>query len=150
MSTKTELLNKIDTSIAERIKAYDNHPESDDLFAVFEDVVYNDDIQAFVALIDAGADVNIQNKYGWTLLHITIRRDRRDMVDFLLAKGADIDKVDGVGWTPLMEAIMDNMTELCGLLVARGADVSIVNERGATAPMLVQKFGRKSMMGFFS
>jgi ankyrin repeat protein len=71
------------------------------------------------------------------------------MVAYLLEQGADINKLDGVGWTPLMEAVMDDMTELVGFLVEKGADVSITNQRGATAAMLVQKFGRESMVGFF-
>jgi ankyrin repeat protein len=71
------------------------------------------------------------------------------MVAYLLDQGADINKLDGVGWTPLMEAVMDDMTELVGFLVEKGADVSIANQRGATAAMLVQKFGRESMVGFF-
>jgi ankyrin repeat protein len=149
MATKSELLKKIDTNIAERIGGYDNHPESDDLFALFEDIVFQDDSEAFYALIDAGANVNLQNKYGWTLLHIAIRRDRRDMVAYLLENGADIDKTDGVGWTPLMESIMDDMPELCGYLLEKGADVTIANLRGATAPMLVQKFGRTNMAHYF-
>lgn len=114
-----------------------------------EKIVYDNDIEAFKNEIESGTDVNLQNKYGWTLLHITIRRDRREMVEYLLEKGADIDRVDGVGWTPLMEAIMDEMTELCGYLIEKGADTTIANARGVTAPMLVQKFGRTSMEKFF-
>ena len=71
------------------------------------------------------------------------------MVAYLLEEGADINRVDGVGWTPLMEAVMDDMPELCAFLVEKGADVSIANERGATAAMLVQKFGRESMVKYF-
>jgi ankyrin repeat protein len=71
------------------------------------------------------------------------------MVELLLEKGADINRVDGVGWTPLMEAVMDDMTDLCGYLVEKGADTTIANLRGATAPMLVQKFSRTSMEKFF-
>jgi len=119
-------------------------------YAVFEKVVYNDDFDKFKEIVLSLEDINITNKYGWTLLHITIRRDRRNMVEFLLNNGADINKIDGVGWTPLMEAIMDEMTELVKLLVERGADKSIVNERGATAPMLAQKFGRVSMYEYLS
>jgi len=147
MATKTELLTKIDSTITERAKAYDTHPESDDIFGLFADVVYKDDNEAFNALIDAGADVNMQNKYGETLLHITIRRDRREMVQKLLDNNADMNRPDAPGWTPLMECVMDNMTELCQLLVNSGADKSIANARGATAGMLAQKFGRSSMMG---
>jgi len=123
---------------------------TEEKFELFEEIVYKDDFDRFKKEVDALEDINIQNKYGWTLLHIAIRRDRRDMVEYLLEKGADIDKVDGVGWTPLMEAIMDDKPELCKYLVEKGADKTIANQRGATAPMLAQKFGRESMFGYLS
>lgn len=122
---------------------------STELFEKIEKIVYENDFGAFKNEFDNGADLNMQNKYGWTPLHVAIRRDRRDMVEYLLDKGADIDKVDGVGWTPLMEAVMDEMTDLVGYLVEKGADKTIANQRGATAPMLVQKFERTSMAKFF-
>lgn len=145
---KTAVLDAIDPAIKSRILGYASHPDGG-LFELLEDVVYKDDFEAFEALFAHGADLNLQNKYGWTPLHIAIRRDRRDMVDYLLKKGADIDRTDGVGWTPLMECIMDDMPELCRTLVEAGADKGIVNQRGATAAMLVHKFGRTSMMGLF-
>jgi len=114
-----------------------------------EKIVYDNDFEAFKTEFENGADLNMQNKYGWTPLHVSIRRDRRDMVEYLLEKGADINKVDGVGWTPLMEAVMDEMTDLVALLVQKGADVSIANQRGVTAAMLVQKFDRQSMVKYF-
>ena len=119
-------------------------------YSVFEKVVYDNDFEKFKEMVNKLDDINIVNKYGWTLLHITIRRDRRDMVAFLLENGADINKIDGVGWTPLMEAIMDEMTELVKFLVEQGADKSIANARGATAPMLAQKFGRSDMYQYLS
>ena len=119
-------------------------------FEILEKMVYDNDLEALKkAVEEEGMDVNLQNKYGWTPLHMAIRRDRREMVAYLLEQGADIDRVDGVGWTPLMEAVMDDMPELCKLLIDKGADVSIANDRGATASMLVQKFGRDSMREFF-
>ena len=48
-----------------------------------------------------------------------------------------------------MEAVRDDMLELCAFLVEKGADVSIANQRGAIAEMLVQKFGRESMVKYF-
>ncbi|EDZ61385.1 protein containing ankyrin repeat [Sulfurimonas gotlandica GD1] len=114
-------------------------------FEMFEKIVYDNDLELFKSEVQKLDDINIQNKYGWTLLHVSIRRDRAAMVDFLLDNGADINKVDGVGWTPLMEAIMDDMPNLCRVLVDRGADKSIANARGVTAPMLAQKFGRVDM-----
>ncbi len=141
---KLEVLDKMDAEIETRVLGYASHTNGG-LFDLFSDVVYQDDTEAFKAMIESGADINMQNKYGWTLLHIAIRRDRRDMVEYLIANGADINRPDAVGWTPLMESIMDNMTELCGYLVAQGADKTVANQRGATAPMLAQKFGRQSM-----
>jgi len=120
------------------------------LFELFEKVVYKSDVELFTILLNELEDLNIQNSYGWTLLHITIRREETAMVELLLEKGADIDKVDGVGWTPLMEAIMDDKPALVKLLVERGADKSIANGRGATAPMLAQKFGRSSMFEYLT
>ncbi len=121
----------------------------EELFTSLEDIVYRGNFEEFKAFFENGNDVNIQNKYGWTPLHIAIRRNHRNMVEYLLDNGADINRVDGVGWTPLMEAVMDNMTDLCALLIERGADKSIKNARGATAGMLVQKFGRHDMLKFF-
>lgn len=129
--------------IEERITAYNE--EFKNTFELFEKVVYKGDLQFFSMLVDELEDINIQNNYGWTLLHIAIRREQTEMVELLLEKGADIDKVDGVGWTPLMESIMDDKPSLCKLLVESGADKSIANARGVTAPMLAQKFGRTNM-----
>ena len=121
-----------------------------DIFELFEKVVYKSDLELFTSLVNDLEEINIQNKYGWTLLHITIRRNEVEMVKLLLEKGADIDRVDGVGWTPLMEAIMDDKPELVKLLVESGADKSIANARGATAPMLAQKFGRTIMFEYLA
>lgn len=141
-----QTIDSLSEELQDKIKAYDEG--FGDIFELFERVVYKDDFGLFSALVNELEDINIQNHYGWTLLHITIRRDRTKMVELLLAKGADIDRVDGVGWTPLMEAIMDDKASLCKLLVEKGADKSIANARGATAGMLAQKFGRANMLGY--
>jgi len=132
--------------LQDKIKRYDE--EFEDIFELFEKVVYKDDFELFASLLQELEDINIQNKYGWTLLHISIRRNREDMLKLLLEKGADIDKIDGVGWTPLMESIMDDKPSLCKLLVENGADKSIANARGVTAPMLAQKFDRADMFEY--
>ena len=116
-----------------------------------EELVYNNDLDGFKSLIDSLEDVNIQDKYGWTPLHLAIRRGREEMVRYLVEeKGADINIQDASGWTPLMEAIMDDFPAIVKYLVEKGADLSIANQRGATAPMLAQKFGRTSMYEYLS
>lgn len=141
-------ISSLKQEIQEKIKAYDE--EFKDLFELFEKIVYKSDFELFSALLSEVEDINMQNNYGWTLLHIAIRREQTKMVELLLSKGADIDKVDGVGWTPLMEAIMDDKASLVKLLVEKGADKSIANARGVTAPMLAQKFGRSDMFEYLS
>ncbi len=116
-----------------------------------EELVYNNDLDGFKSLIDSLEDVNIQDKYGWTPLHLAIRRGREEMVRYLVEeKKADINIQDSSGWTPLMEAIMDDFPTIVKYLVEKGADLSITNKRGATAPMLAQKFGRTSMYEYLS
>jgi len=131
-------------------KINDYNEEFQDIFEAIEKVIYESNLKLFSDIVDELKDINIQNNYGWTLLHMTIRREESAMVELLLNKGADIDRVDGVGWTPLMEAIMDDKPALCKLLVEKGADKSIANKRGATAPMLAQKFGRSSMYTYLA
>lgn len=124
---------------------------ANNIFETLEEIIFNGDLELFKSTVDSLDDINIQHeKYGWTLLHMSIRRDEREMVQYLLDKGADINLVDGVGWTPLMESIMDDMPELCKILVDAGADKTIANQRGATAPMLAQKFSRQNMYGYLN
>jgi len=124
---------------------------AENIFSTLEEIIYKSDVEFFKSSVDTLDDINIQHeKYGWTLLHMTIRRNEREMIEYLLDKGADINKVDGVGWTPLMEAIMDNYADLCKLLVDAGADKTLQNKRGVTAPMLAQKFGRENMYDFLN
>ena len=111
-----------------------------------ETLVYENDLDGFKELINSLDDCNIQDKYGWTPLHLAIRRGREEMVHFLVEeKGVDLNIQDEAGWTPLMEAIMDDFPQIVKYLTEHGADLSIANNRGATAPMLAQKFGRTSM-----
>jgi len=58
---------------------------ADENFLKLEKIVYDNDLEAFKKEFENGTDVDLQNKYGWTPLHIAIRRDRRDMVAYLLA-----------------------------------------------------------------
>ncbi len=125
--------------------------QTNEIMKQVEELVYKNDTEGFKKLIDSLDDVNIQDKYGWTPLHLAIRRGREEMLRYLVEeKNADINIQDNSGWTPLMEAIMDDFPSIVKYLVEKGADLSIANKRGATAPMLAQKFGRTSMYEYLS
>jgi len=120
-----------------------------ELFDKISDLIYHNDFDGFKATVDGLDNVNAQNKHGESILHLAIRRDRMDMIKYLVEeKGADINITDVAGWTPLMEAVVDNFPDVVKYLVEQGADKSIPNGRGEPAPALAQKFGRTSMFEY--
>jgi ankyrin repeat protein len=52
-------------------------------------------------LIAKGADINAQDRYGWTPLHWAVHEKNRDDVKVLLSRGADMDVKNAMGETPL-------------------------------------------------
>jgi ankyrin repeat protein len=50
-------------------------------------------------LCNKGADVNIQNIYGWTPLHLAVGI-RKEIVQYLVASGADINLRNIEGFNP--------------------------------------------------
>jgi len=53
-----------------------------------------DDWTAIVRLLDRGADINVKNEYGWTVLMRAVMDNNIDMVELLLDHGADINAKD--------------------------------------------------------
>ena len=63
-----------------------------------------------------GANINVQNKYGWTALMYAARYDYREMAKFLLVAGIDSsirNKNDG---TAQLIAIAFGRTEIAGMI----------------------------------
>ena len=61
--------------------------------------ILSEDREQFQALLDAGADVNARNNYGWTALMHAARQGDPETVKLLLVKGAQVDLQDDRGWT---------------------------------------------------
>jgi ankyrin repeat protein len=100
--------------------------------------VRDNDLNAVKELIDAGADVNMQNDMmGYTPLILSIHGGHKEMAELLISKGADINIQDNrTGYTPLMLALNSNKTEMAELLLEKGADFKIKGNDGATALIL--------------
>ena len=81
-------------------------------------------IESMHALLENGADVEIEDLGGHTALTTAIRIDRRDMVELLLEYGADVNKCESSGWSPLHAACENISIEVAQLLVEKGADIS--------------------------
>ncbi len=88
-------------------------------------------IEAMKALIEGGAEVNLQNDFGSTALMWSAGDVRK--VRLLLDHGADVNKVTKTGRTVLIIAAMSNPSaEVVRLLLAKGADTKAKDQLGVT------------------
>ena len=99
-------------------------------------------LEVVTELIRKGADVNIPEGDGETILMRSCIRGDIEMLRMLLSNGAHIDQVDDNGQPALMIAIeFDDGAALVQELCARGASVDLRSE-GATALMIAALNGR--------
>ncbi|MBV6881053.1 ankyrin repeat domain-containing protein [Epilithonimonas ginsengisoli] len=86
-------------------------------------------------LIEKGAKINPNNKYGRTPLIEAVSSNCIEKVKFLVEKGANVNqKSDGAGGvSPLSEAVWETNFEITKYLVENGADVNIQKDNGDTA-----------------
>ena len=101
--------------------------------------VVDGDIDQVKLLISKGADVNMQNRMGWSPLRTGVQNSRRAIVELLIAQGADVNAKDNRGQTPLHVAVTLGQKEVVELLIAKGADVNVMGSRGDNALSLAQK-----------
>lgn len=72
-------------------------------------------------LIEHGADVNVVDKDGWSLLKKAAWRGQTSIAKLLINAGAKTDVVDNGGWTALMAAEREGHKEIVALLKKAGA-----------------------------
>ncbi len=89
-------------------------------------------------LVDAGVDINWQDKTGESALHVAARFGHSECAEILI-QGTDEQKADlhlaekSFAWTPLHIAAVDGHLAVAQLLVDAGADASKVDSSGWTA-----------------
>jgi len=96
------------------------------------DAVMDGDLEGVQAQIDAGVDVDVKDKNGWTPLHEAVDMGHREIAELLIANGAGVDAKDWSGWTLLHDAAWEGCKEIAELLIASGADVGARNNNGET------------------
>ena len=85
-------------------------------------------------LIQAGADVNAKNEYGWTPLMIAAIENTPEVLKVLIEAGADVNAKNKDGVTALMPAARNNSNpEVLKVLLEAGADAKAKNNEGQTA-----------------
>lgn len=91
---------------------------------------YIDFSEILALLISYGADINAQNDYGHTLLHMLVDPE---FVPIVLNSGADLEIRDKQGRTPLMSALTEpDSFEMVRALLAGGADPNVRDNKGQT------------------
>ncbi|MCX6570532.1 MAG: ankyrin repeat domain-containing protein [Candidatus Aminicenantes bacterium] len=90
------------------------------------------DIAACLAAIDAGADVNCQQSWGFTALSIAASRGDVSAVDGLLARGANVEAKNHVGAPAIFSAAINGHLEVVRSLLRAGADPEAENTSGET------------------
>ena len=93
-------------------------------------------------LLENGADPNIQDEYGNTLLHSAVSDENIEEVKLLIKYGADMNKKNSRGFTPLMRAVRyKERLSIAHYLIESGCDISIKNCYGETAFDIMKKVG---------
>lgn len=75
-----------------------------------------------------GADLDVENDWGQTLLYHAVLRGQTERAGLLISLGADINRASRAGSTPLHGALGSGATALAELLIAKGADISALDE----------------------
>jgi ankyrin repeat protein len=112
--------------------------------------VENNNIRFLVKLINYGVDINIKDKYGYTLLMLAAKYGFEYIANMLIALGADINAESGVdGSTALIWASFGSYNGIVESLLKKGADVNVKNSDGHTALDYVSAEGNPRLFNMF-
>ena len=89
--------------------------------------------EVLTALIQAGANVNSEDKSGGTPLMAAARSTSLPALTALVQAGAHVNHNDKHGRTPLMAAVLAKSLEAAAALIRAGADVNHTNDEGLNA-----------------
>lgn len=94
--------------------------------------IVQNDLASVVALIKAGADVNLRGNLMYPPLHLALDKDRHNIAVALIQHGADVNLQDAGGKTPLHRAVMQSQETFVRTLLKLGADPNLKDDQGKT------------------
>ena len=93
---------------------------------------HQEDIAPVKLLLQAGAPINCQNRYGHTPFIGAAIKNRYKIGTYLLQNGADMHLAGTNNDTPLFESIFHNSHEFLQLLLQKGAKHTSINKSGSS------------------
>jgi len=117
----------------------------DDLSFELIDAAQNGKFEEVLLLIDKGADINVQDRDGWTtLMYASIRKT--NVAKILVDLGANLNIKDRDGWNALMFASMAGNADVVTFLLKNGADIHAIDNRGRAASDIAAEYGKKNVV----
>ena len=80
------------------------------------------DLERMSELLEAGVNVDEQDRRGYTAVISAARYDRQEIVSTLIAKGASLNLATYDGWTPLVMCARKGLVGMARMLLDAGAD----------------------------
>ena len=112
----------------------------------------SDEYKAHRAIVD-GADVNVQNPWGWSPIHFAVRENNRILLDELIEKGADIHRSitidEGTKSSALILAALNGYLEASESLLKAGADPYQEYDSNISAFTVAQRNGQQHIVSLF-
>ena len=101
-------------------------------------------------LLQNGANINHQDRIGYSALHIIAQNKQVALAEKFLNNGADPNVTDIHGNTPLWTAIFNskNETGVVRLLLQHGANPEIVNKHGKSPKEMFETFYKMDIASF--
>src|SRR5690606_33144413 len=106
----------------------DHHGETPLFFAVI-----NKQKQTILHLLDNGANPQINDFQGNSLLHILAKTGQQDVTEKLIGLGLDVNALNKDGLPPLLIATRNKFLPIVKLLIQNGADVDFTDKMGNSA-----------------
>lgn len=102
-----------------------------------------DDVQIVRLLIEAGANLEVQDKYGNTALMIAIEKDKSEIVEMLISAGASSEQVESVN---LLKACQSETIEQIQELLQSNANPNVKDTSGLSALGVAAATGNRAVV----
>jgi len=103
-----------------------------------------------VLLLQANADVGLEDVGGETALHLAARQGHVSVARLLIDYGADVDMADNEQWTPLMRAVVNDKYRMVQELIKHHADIWRTNRQHYSAMSYAVMYKRYEIVELLS